>query len=75
MIWYIRGVTPTVARRVCNFAFPNHFIKLEDKIELQEYHVFLRDISLDGEPVDEDMIDWFKEYWGSQYKIFINSSR
>ncbi len=65
---YIDGVTIAVARRVAEYVFGDSLIRVDKNEDEWRYDVHLM------EGVDDDVIQWYKKFWGGNYKVFINKT-
>lgn len=64
---YIDGIPLFTARKFARFAFADDFISMEKNLDLKSYDVYVR------EGVDEDMLEYYKEFFGPSYRVFIIS--
>ena len=63
---YVDCVHISVARKIARFAFPDHFVNAIKNLDNRTYDIYLKE---DG--VDLDSIEYFKEFWGKQYRLFL----
>lgn len=71
---YIDGVTIAICRRVCKFAFnKERVLKVEANQEELTYDIYLKKYINGGEEVDPESIEYFNEFWGNRFRIFIIS--
>ena len=68
---YIDGVTIAICRRLVKYAFgKDRVLKVEKNLGNMSYDIYLKK-TIDNEEVDSEIVDYFKEYWGRGFDIFI----
>ena len=62
---YINGMSIWNAKKVARFTFAEAYFNMEKNVENRTYDLYL---TADAE---EDIINYYKEFWGKQYRIYI----
>ena len=66
----LSGMTKYQAQRIAKYAFGEYFDSF--KVDFPNFlYVISVKKQVDGEPIDQGIIDYFQEFWGAQWKIRI----
>lgn len=64
---YIRGINLSNCRRIVKYEFAGYYIRVDQNNDEHTYDIYLK------EGVEPDRVQYFQEYWGPQYRIYITS--
>lgn len=69
-LWYVDGISPSIAKRICKFAFGDNFKELRANEKERRYDVLLK-ISSEKEKEElKETVKYFKtHFFGFDFKI------